>query len=205
MSAPAPLTPPDCDLRDFPFMPFYVARFRDSDLVAARSLEEIGAAAILWAAAWHQVPAASLPNNDAALSRLIGFGRDIDAFLRVKAGALHGYVLCSDGRLHHPVAAQAAVTAWEGKLHRRWMTELSRVKKHNQRHGTKVVPPSLDEFIASGCHRPRLPVPGDSPGTSLETGPGNGLQRERDRERDTEEEENPLQTGAEVIQLGAKT
>jgi hypothetical protein len=64
---PAPLTPPDCDLQDFPFMPLHVARLRDSDLASEEEPEACWYAVLLWAASWHQIPAASLPDNDAVL------------------------------------------------------------------------------------------------------------------------------------------
>ena len=47
---PSPLTPPDCDLRDFPFMPLDVVRLRDSDLAATESAEAFRSAVLLWCA-----------------------------------------------------------------------------------------------------------------------------------------------------------
>jgi uncharacterized protein YdaU (DUF1376 family) len=157
------MVPPDCDLRDFPFMPLHVARFRDSDLVAERSLEEVGAATLLWSAAWHQVPAASLPDSDAVLARIVG--RDVAKFRRIKAGALHGYVLCSDGRLYHPLSAREAKTAWQSKLEQRWKTECARIKKLNQRHNTAFPFPTFEHFLSADYVKPTVHVPGDSIGT----------------------------------------
>ena len=67
--APDPLVPAEVDLRDFGFMPLDVLRLRDSDLAALANGEEFKAAVLLWCAAWHQVPAASLPNDDRLLAR----------------------------------------------------------------------------------------------------------------------------------------
>ena len=67
--APEPFTPRDCDLQDFPFMPLQVARLRDSDLAATEHPEACWYAVLLWAAAWHQVPAASLPDDEMVLTR----------------------------------------------------------------------------------------------------------------------------------------
>lgn len=75
LQLPEPLTPPDCDLRDFAFMPLDVARLRDSDLAIQIEAEEFRAAVLLWCASWHQVPAASLPDDDKALAALAGYGR----------------------------------------------------------------------------------------------------------------------------------
>lgn len=117
MSAtPDPFTPADCDLQDFPFMPLQVARLRDSDLAATEDPEACWYAVLLWAAAWHQVPAASLPDDDMVLTRLCGLGRDVRTFRRRKAGALRGFVKCSDGRLYHEVVAEQANSAWAEKL-----------------------------------------------------------------------------------------
>lgn len=116
MSDIAPLTAPDCDLQDFPFMPLQVARLRDSDLAATEHPEACWYAVLLWAASWHQVPAASLPDDEMVLTRLCGLGRDVKTFRKHRAGALRGFVTCSDGRLYHPVVAEQANAAWKEKL-----------------------------------------------------------------------------------------
>jgi hypothetical protein len=119
----APLTPADCDLRGLAFMPLDVARLVDSDMVALTSGEEFKAAVILWCKCWLQVPAASLPDDDRVLAHLTGAG---PRWARVKAQALRGFVLCSDGRWYHPVVAEKAREAWRhrssqrDKANRRW-------------------------------------------------------------------------------------
>lgn len=72
-----PLTPIDLDLRAFGFMPLEVVRLRDSDLAALATGDEFRGAVLLWCASWHQVPAASLPNDDRLLAKFAGFGRDL--------------------------------------------------------------------------------------------------------------------------------
>ncbi len=117
---PGPLTPPDCDLRDFPFMPLDVRRLRDSDLVGNVTGDAFRCAVLLWAAAWHQVPAGSLPDDDAVLASLAGYGRDVAAFrIDRAAGGLHRFIRCNDGRLYHPVVAEKANEAWNRKLFQR--------------------------------------------------------------------------------------
>jgi hypothetical protein len=116
MSDALPLTAHDCDLQDFPFMPLQVARLRDSDLAATEHPEACWYAVLLWAASWHQVPAASLPDDEMVLTRLCGLGRDVKTFRKHRAGALRGFVTCSDGRLYHPVVAEQANAAWKEKL-----------------------------------------------------------------------------------------
>ena len=108
---PAPLVAPDTDLRDFGFMPLDVDRLRDSDFAARTSGDEFRAGIFLWCAAWHQIPAASLPDDDVVLSQLAGYGRAVRECRGARAGALHGFVKCTDGRLYHPVVAEKAIAA----------------------------------------------------------------------------------------------
>lgn len=187
----APLTPPDCDLRDFGFMPLDVQRLRDSNLAAMESPEACWAAVLLWAASWHQVPAASLPDDDRALANLAGYGRVVDAWLPVREGALRSFVKCDDGRLYHPVVAEKALEAWRGKLEQRWRSECARIKKSNQRHGKDDQFPTLVEFLAARvppvsltCPEGRQQlslgtiedVPRDVPTLSLPCPSGNSIQ-----------------------------
>jgi hypothetical protein len=162
---PAPLTPPDCDLTDFKFMPLDVQRLRDSDLTAEQTPEQNWAAVLLWAASWHQVPAASLPNNDQTIAKWAGYvarGKVDKQWEIVRDGALRGFILCTDERLYHAVVAEKAREAWQSKLEQRWKTECARIKKHNERHKTEVHLPSFEEWTS--CGRPTghpLPVPSD--------------------------------------------
>jgi len=110
---PAPLVEADVDLRAIaPYMPLDVVRLRDSEIAAMSSAEAFRAAVLLWCAAWHEVPAASLPNDDAVLARRAGYGREVARFRRVKVAALRGFVECSDGRLYHRVVAEKANKVW---------------------------------------------------------------------------------------------
>lgn len=113
---PLPLTPADCDLRDFGFMPIEPGRLFGSEFHALADDGAWRAGVTLWLKAWHQVPAGSLPNDDTALARLAELGRDRSAWLDVKPSALRGWVECSDGRLYHPVVAEKALEAWLEKL-----------------------------------------------------------------------------------------
>lgn len=112
---PAPPVPADADLRDYRFMPLDVVRLRDSAIVGAVKPIEFRAAILLWCAAWHQVPASSLPDDDVQLAKLAGYGVVIREWLKVKNGALYGFVKCSDGRFYHPVIAEKVAEALDGK------------------------------------------------------------------------------------------
>jgi len=164
---PAPLTPADCDLRDFAFMPLDVVRLRDSDLAVTAEADEFRCAVLLWCASWHQVPAASLPDDDKVLAQYAGYGRVVKEWTKVRAGALRGWIKCADGRLYHPVVAEKANEAWLAKLRQRLRTECSRIKKHNERHGTRVVFPEFDAWMEAGCPVGQpLFVPSDKPAVS---------------------------------------
>lgn len=106
----APLTPADCDLRDFAFMPLDAARLLDSDLFALSTGDEFKAALALWCKSWVQVPAGSLPDDDRVLAHLSGAG---SKWKKVKDMALRGFIKCDDGRLYHTIVCEKANDAWE--------------------------------------------------------------------------------------------
>jgi hypothetical protein len=114
--APPPLVPPDVDLAGYGFMPLHGHRLFGSDFNALCSDAEWRAGVTLWWAAWNQVPAASLPDDDTALCRLADLGRDVRSWRKLRANALHGFVLCSDGRLYHQVLARLAIEAWDRRV-----------------------------------------------------------------------------------------
>lgn len=131
---PPPPVPADCDLRSFGFMPLDVQRLLTSEWWI-KALEEqpeaCGAAVNLWSTAWHQVPAASLPDNDTVLRRMSGVDRE--TWERVRARVMEPWRKCSDGLLYHPVVAEKALEAWEHKR-----TQSERGKRGNEaRWGAK--------------------------------------------------------------------
>jgi len=160
---PAPLVATCVDLTDFAYMPLDVRRLRDSDLAALESPEACWAAVLLWAASWHQVPAASLPDDDRVLSNLAGYGRVIAEWQRVRDGALHGWVKCSDGRLYHQVVAEKANEAWQSKLHHSYGKLKERLRKSG---GKDVVVPAFDEWVAAGIPPEWVPPSGGIHGSS---------------------------------------
>lgn len=111
----APLVPPEVDLRDFGFMPLHVGRLLSSSLwIKAKRDPRVGHAAMsLWCKAWHEVPAASLPDDDELLADFAGCTPD--EWQRVRDKALAHFVRCSDGRLYHETIAAEALSAWEAK------------------------------------------------------------------------------------------
>ena len=73
----------------------------------------------LWLKSFHQVPAASLPDDDAALAKLCGLGRDVKTWRKRRPAAMRGWIRCDDGLLYHPVVAEVALEAWLVKLTKR--------------------------------------------------------------------------------------
>lgn len=134
---PDPLTPAGCDLRDFTFMPLDVVRLRDSELSMHASGDEFRCAVLLWCASWHQVPAASVPNDDVVLAQLAGFGRVVKEWKKIRNGSLRGWIECSDGRMYHPVVAEKANEAWAGRLAYRAKKEAERLRKAAEREAKK--------------------------------------------------------------------
>lgn len=112
MDRPTPLTPADCNLQDFAFMPLDVQRLLKSETWVLASGEEKAAAMCLWLESWHQIPAASIPGNDKMLAHL----SQSPKWSKVKAQAMRGWVQCSDDRFYHPVVAEKALEAWIEKL-----------------------------------------------------------------------------------------
>ena len=141
---PAPLTPPQSDLRGLPFMPLDTCRLLDSDLFALSTGDGFKCAVALWCKAWQQVPAGSLPHNDRVLAHLSGAG---GRWPTLRANALHGWVVCSDGRLYHPVIAQKANQAWKARLAQR-----ARAARRWGREPEYDAQPMLAVAQADACH-----------------------------------------------------
>lgn len=122
---PEPLVPAEVDLRDLQWMPLDVTRLRDSGLASDETPEACWAAVLLWCAAWHQVPAASVPDNEQWLAKACGYvarGRIDPAWKQVRDGALRNFVMCSDGRLYHSTLATKALESWQWKQTQRART-----------------------------------------------------------------------------------
>ncbi|SDW94201.1 DUF1376 domain-containing protein [Lysobacter enzymogenes] len=157
-------------------MPLDVVRLRDSELATTSSGEGFRCAVLLWCAAWHQLPAASLPDDDRLLSQYAGFGRSIKEWRKHRAEALYGWTLCADGRFYHPTVAEKALEAWAQRLQQRWRTECARIKKAAQRSDALAVYPTFEQweehFNATGSEqwRPGV-VPSAVPGDNGDVSP----------------------------------
>jgi hypothetical protein len=225
---PSPLTSADCDLRDFGYMPVDVQRVCDSDLAALETPEACWAAFLLWCKSWHQVPAASLPDDDRVLAKFTGYQRAPDAWQAIREGAIRGWIKCADGRLYHPVVAEKANEAWFAK-HRRAHDQLcERVRKRNKaRVEASLVPlevPPLEQWIdmgrplekslflsefrtpsagkskpSTGNSKPSGGTKGDFRRNDGEIPPENALKGEERRGKGTEREVNIIGTAVATV------
>ena len=67
-------------------MPMEVERLFGSQFHARVNDSEWRAGVTLWLKSFHQVPAASLPDDDVALARLAELGRDVRVWRRIEEG-----------------------------------------------------------------------------------------------------------------------
>jgi hypothetical protein len=182
---PPPPTPADADLTHYDDMPLEVRRLRDSGIAGVANAEVFRCAVLAWCAAWHQVPAGSLPDSDADLCRLVGLGRDVKTWNRIKAGVLRGWRKFADGRLYHPVVAEKVIGGWNGTRLNRWAKDCDRIRKENKaREKRKERPLALPDRPVA------LPLewPPASAWNSAGTPPENGLNRIEGNRMDASEE-----------------
>lgn len=160
---PAPLVPPEVDLRDFAFMPLDVHRLLTSETwIEGADMPKIGHASMcLWCEAWHQVPASSLPANERVLAHLAMCTAEQWAESRERV--LAGWVKCSDGLWYHPVVAEKALQAWIERLRFQKRAGAGNAKRHgspfNEQHFNAALA-AAHERLAS--LKPSLCVPSRS-------------------------------------------
>ncbi len=126
---PEPMVPAEVDLRDYAYMPLDVVRLmRSSTWRKVRRHPELGYWMMnLWASSWHEVPAASLPDDD---DELADFARcEPKVWDKVRGKVLAGWVKCNDGRLYHPVVAEKALEGWGKMALQRKQTHAAREAK----------------------------------------------------------------------------
>lgn len=196
---PDPMVPPNADLRDFEYMALDVRRLRDSRFAAQVSGDAFRAGVLLWCAAWHQVPAGSVPDDDIELANLAGYGRFVKEWRKVRDEALIGFVKCSDGRLYHEVVCAKVRDALGARNRHAYEKCCDRIRKKNaerrktgrKEHGI----PTFRQWEEGGMEDgipPELPPPSagippetpvDSTGVPAENaligkGEGSGSERE---------------------------
>lgn len=192
---PAPFVPANVDLRDFPAFMLEVARLRDSDLSLTSTGDEFKAAVLLWAAAWHQVPAGSLPDDERLLAAYVRL--EPKRWLKVRAMALRGWTACADGRLYHSVMAEKALECWISKLNARISSEAGNAKRYGHAFDPTPLHAELREAgerlralnpkargVSKATRQTNAPTGSDAPPAGTPTGSPLGSQ-EKGREGNT--------------------
>jgi uncharacterized phage protein (TIGR02220 family) len=123
-----PLVPADIDLRGYEFIPLFGDRLFGSETwIGITADAKLAALQLWWRAYAKEVPASSLPNNDALLSNYAGYGTQTNAWRKVKPQAMRGFVLCTDERWYHPFVAELALEAWKGRKQHQLRTLKARI------------------------------------------------------------------------------
>lgn len=168
---PPPMTPPDCDCRGHEWMTLLGHRlFNSKWYMLARRDGRGGIAALkLWWVAFLEVPSGSLPDDDEQLSMLADFGADLKTWRKHREIAMHGFVLCSDGRLYHPTVAEVAMEAFDLRLKRlgRRDADRERLKRWRDKRNGHQPPTNPTGNGRETPHETRFDTP---PETRSETG-----------------------------------
>jgi hypothetical protein len=164
---PAPLTTTAIDLDGMPSFMLDTEQLRQSELWAISTGDEFKAAVGLWCRAWLQKPPGSLPNDDRVLASWSGSKR----WSKVREVALRGFILCSDGRLYHPVLCADALRAWERRSsYRDKASNAAAVRWAKHKHA-----PGMPQALPEHCPSTARAMPTDA-------------QREREGERELQGE-----------------
>lgn len=143
-----PLVSADICLESFPWAPVRLAFLSGHPLALLKDPEPFRALVLLIANAWHKRPSMTAPNDDVQLAAMAGFGRDVEAWLAVRESVMQGWVLCCDGRWHHPELAAWAFQSWEAKKeHERFRAKQSerargRGRQSDGHDGPERLPPN---------------------------------------------------------------
>lgn len=130
---PEPPIPPDADLRHMPSYMIDVQALLDSDLAAFGDPAANWFAVLSWCASLHQLPAGSLPDDDAMLAYIVRLGRDVRTWRKMRAkGALKGWVRHADGRLYHQVVTKKVLVLLEKSRAAKAATAAREARKKEQ-------------------------------------------------------------------------
>jgi hypothetical protein len=112
------------------WMPLYTDRLARSIFMRIATNEQLGAALRLWVQAWGERPSGSIPNDRRWLADATKLG---DRWSSHAGVVLHGFVLCNDGRLYHPVICEIARQRFEQLKGRQRGAALSRRRQQAKR------------------------------------------------------------------------
>jgi hypothetical protein len=121
-----------------------IPRLFASEFDADRNDSEWRLGVTLWLKSFHQVPAASLPDDDVQLAGSAAWAATW-TWRKSRDGALRGWIKADDGLLYHPFVAEIALEAWLEKLTQR----LSSGAGNAARWGSEFDPEPIKAEIAS--------------------------------------------------------
>jgi hypothetical protein len=133
--------PPECDLTTLGWYPCHVKLMlghRINDPLRTTPEQFRAAMRLMWEA-WHQVPAASLPDDNRKLAELAGYRGNVPAWNKMMAGAMCDFVKCADGRWYSITLLPEAIIAWRRKNNLSAEYAEQR-QKLNRNRGHKVTP-----------------------------------------------------------------
>lgn len=108
---------------------------------------EFRAAVMLMMGSWNQKPMGSLPVEDDLLSRISDHGKSVQEWLKVKEVALRNWVLCSDGRYHHPLMARLVLEVWLDRV----QASIKGAKGNASRWGLIVDEAGMRDAVKAGA------------------------------------------------------
>lgn len=174
---PEPLISPEVDIAGFGGFMLDVDRLLASELVALATPEESWCAFMLWCRAWQQRPAGSLPNDERVLA---SFSRAGARWKKVRAMALHGFILCSDGRLYHPVVCAQVMKAWaKRRAYRNDQERLQKWREAKRGNGTPTPAETHNETGFNGVSETLNETASEMASESDRQGQGQGQKKER--------------------------
>lgn len=132
----------EVDLRRFASLPIDVQLMRSCEFTILSSADEFRAQIMLFCAAWHRVPAGSLPSDDKLLADCAKV--DQKTWQKIKIGALSGFIQHADLRLYHPVLTATVKKSYAVMRGNQKKTEgataaatAKRIERNDDRHGVR--------------------------------------------------------------------
>ena len=136
-----PLVPADCTMRGLDFMPLYLDRLMSSRtwarVMSVTDLNLGGYLVNLWGAAFRNVPAGSIEDDDDVLRQATGCPANL--WDRVRPQLLKGWLRCQqDGRVYHRGACDIIAGIWDSRQAKR--ADLAKARAVKAAKRSKSVP-----------------------------------------------------------------
>jgi hypothetical protein len=185
---PNPLVKKDVDLQKYSWIKLDIMKLQNSETWRlAAKVPFAGFACInLWMAAWHQVPAGSIPLDKDWIKKKADVPDD--TWKKVGPIAMRNFIRCSDGRLYHKVLCRMVNEVWGNKKTNYARTKKAREKLKEIREGGGHGG-GRTRNVVNDCHSPSpsnlKPIPDNSKATATDSAL---LQSPIEKEREIEKE-----------------